>query len=473
MTDPRLQQDVNGDLLPLRLPLVSTQANRGTSDLKDAKLVNGFVETTATGELYCYKRPGIAIVAEVAGTSSAGGIYYWAAQIWTVFAANLYRDTTLVGAVASSAVNPYSFGECLGATPVLFLHNSSNAYTVTAVGVLAAVVDPDYPASTVLGVVYIDGTTYVMTPQAEIRGSAINDPSAWDPLNSIFAQIDPDAGIAIAKQQNYLIAFKEYSVEVFFDAGNAAGSPLGRMEAAKLSVGCAGAQTVDGLDGDLFWVGKSRHGSYNVMMMKGLKAEEISSPAINRLLSQDASIAAAQGLAFQSFGHKFYLLNLIGVTEFTGSLLYDIGEKVWYEWRGPDGLRMPLFDCANGAAYVNFQHSTNGDICQIDPNTWTDLSQLYDWDLYTPNFDGGNRLKKVCSLMEIAADQQVGGRLDCRFSDDDYHTWSGFRTFDLGLSRPLLPNWGTFRRRAHHFHFRQNLALRVKAVDLHIDLGSL
>jgi len=58
-------------------------------------------------------------------------------------------------------------------------------------------------------------------------------------------------------------------------------------------------------------------------------------------------------------------------------------------------------------------------------------------------------------------------------SDDDYQTWSNFREVDLSKNRPMLTNCGTFRRRAYHFRHQSNTPLRIQAVELMIDLGTL
>lgn len=77
--------------------------------------------------------------------------------------------------------------------------------------VVAKISDSDYPATTVRGIAYLDGTYYVMTPNGEIFGSGINTPTSWTALNKIVAQMEPDAGVCLARLLNYLVAFGAYT----------------------------------------------------------------------------------------------------------------------------------------------------------------------------------------------------------------------------------------------------------------------
>jgi hypothetical protein len=44
-----------------------------------------------------------------------------------------------------------------------------------------------------------------------IYNSGLNNPTSWNALDFITAAIEPGGGVALAKSQNYLIAFKEWS----------------------------------------------------------------------------------------------------------------------------------------------------------------------------------------------------------------------------------------------------------------------
>jgi hypothetical protein len=75
--------------------------------------------------------------------------------------------------------------------------------------------------------------------------------------------------------------------------------------------------------------------------------------------------------------------------------------------------------------------------------------------------------------MDFIADQQ-SGILKIRYNDDDYaaNKWSQFREVNLNQRRPTLTKCGTFRRRAWHMRWVENLPLRLEAVELDILRGT-
>ena len=209
------------------------------------------------------------------------------------------------------------------------------------------------------------------------------------------------------------------------------------------------------------------------MRMVGLKAETVSTPAVERFLSSlpfgDTTSFTGFGITFS--GHKCYVL-----TVYSDAFVYDIEEKVWYIWNDWQlGLSspQPTYATANSGSSPYIQFNSGGKLYQLSDLDFQDQNGPFAFQLYTPNFDGGSRFRKYVNQLELCTDQVPGSQLSIRFSDDDYQTWSDFRTFDLGVERPIQQDWGTFRRRAHHFYQKHNSHLRIRSVDLHIDLGTL
>lgn len=461
------------DTAPTRLPLIATPENRGVEPDLDARVINGYAEKSAMGDLWCRKRPAYVLYASVAGAGKvAGGLHAWNDNVYSVFGDGFYAHTTSLGAVDDSDPAGYTFSSTLATTPQLFFHNNTAAYVYDSGGGLVAVADADYPAATVHGSVYLDGTMYVMTPTCHIQGSAINDPTSWDPLNSIRAQIEPGTGVAIAKQMSYLIAFKEHTTEVFYNAQNIAGSPLGRVEGAQFHYGCYVGSSIADIGGALFYLGHTQAGTVNVIKLERLKHEIISTPAIERILQGNFRTTSIRATGLYSGGHSFYALTRTGVGGLT--LVYDIGEKLWYQWTDTNGDHFPLVSAAKQSIYTPVcQGLLDGKLHRVQSEIFADDDGPFTVDLYTPNWDAGSRRRKVVNMLEINADQQSAGILQVRTSDDDYRTWSNFRSIDLASEKPMLDQMGTFLKRAHHFRHRGPEPLRLRAVDLHADLGIL
>lgn len=528
---------------PFRLPLVADPQNRDTTSLRDAKLINGYIEKQGESEVWVYKRPGFQ--STTGGSASPGtgrGVSNWQGNLYSVVGTSLYKNGTAVGS-GITGTGMCSFDSTMGGTPTFFVNDGTvggyytynttagfatvaagsdqtylcdptlgtvDVYTASTVGLAAgypisgvgipagttitSITDANYftisnlatasgyanmvvtlpgpPAISVKGTTYIDGTMYLMTPGAVLRGSAFNDLTNWDPINSILAQAEPDPGVALAKQLVYAVAFNQWTTEVFYDAGNSPGSPLSPVQGALIPIGCRHANTVRELGGSLFWVGQTRNGSVSVMQMDGLKAQTVSTPAVERLL-QAATWTSGNVYSWSAMfnGHKFYAVTL---TAANLTLVFDTQSRSWSQWQDVNGNYLPFVDSTFGTSgQAVFQHETNGGLYAMSATVTLDGSDWITLDLYTPNFAGETKVRKVVKTMGIVADQTSGSTLQVRVSDDDYQTWSNFRVFDLGQIRPRLINCGTFRRRAFHFRHSSPVPLRIKAVELQVELGTL
>lgn len=462
--------------IPKRLPLVITPENRYSSTTKDARLVNCYSEKTQEGDYQIYKRVGLTASSQPSGGAATGrGLWNWLGDIYSIFGSKLYKNGVDVSGIINldTTNGLYRFDSCKGASPKLQLGNGVKGYNYNSGSGLVLITDVDFPAAFVKGWSYLDGTTYVMTQAAAIQGSDINDPVNWDSLNTITAQIEPDRGVALAKQLVYTIAFKEWSTEIFYDAGNATGSPLGTVQGAKLNYGCAHEGSVTSLDGMLLWVSTNREGNAQVMLMDGLKAGIVSTDAVERLLDNaDFSTETVYSFGFKE-AHRFYVLTLKTANL---TLVYDIDEKMWSQWTDANGNYFPIVAIASNSAMVHYlQHESNGRIYTASPTDYTDNGDTITVDIYTPNFDGGTNRRKQMNMLKFVADQVPGSTLQVRKNDQDFTTdkWSNFRYVDLSRKQPVLPNCGMFVRRAYNFRHQSHTAFRMRAVEMQIDLGTL
>ena len=462
--------------LPKRLPLVTSPENRGSSTAFDARLVNCYSEKSKEGNYNIYQRPGLDEQSRPPAAAATGrGITFWRGNLYSIFDNKLYKDgSAQAGTVNASGV--YKFDSCLGAIPKLQLGNGSKGYNFDTAGGLVLISDVDFPAAFVKGWGYLDGTTCVGTASAHLLGSDINDPTSWDPLNDILAQIEPDQGKAVKKQLVYIVFFKEWTTEIFYDAGNATGSPLGRVEGAKIDWGCLSEDSVQEVGGVLIWLGRTRYGSPEIILLDKLKAEAISTKSIERLLEQ-ADLDTVYSWTLQLNGHRFYVLT---IKDENLTLAYDLDERAnspWSQWTDVDGNYLPIVSsCANDLLQPLLQHESNGRIYYASNAYADDDGALITVDIYTPNFDGGVRLRKILGKLTVISDQQAGSILEARVNDHDYNPakWSNFRRLDLSRKEPYLDDCGTFTRRVYNFRHRRPVRMpRIQAMELQLQLGTL
>ena len=459
--------------LPKRLPLVAMPDNRDESTRRDAKLVNGYVEKDEfTGDFHIYKRPGLAEDATLSESGNGLGCYNWQGDVYAIFGSSIYKNGVALTGSVNTAGGMYRWSSTLGATPNLQFGNGAATYNTDG-STFAAISGANFPTTTVKGIGYLDGTIYVMdSTAATIHGSDdLNDPVNWtDLLNVIEAQIEPDGPVALAKQLVYILALKEWSTEIFYDAQNATGSPLGPVQGAKINYGCANADSIQEMDGVLFWLSTNRSSSPQIIKVDNLKFEIVSTPAIDRLIG-DADLTAVRSFAIKYEGHKFYGISFVN-TNIT--LVYDAAQRIWAQWTDSSGNYFPVVATTfSSDNELLLQHATNGKMYMMDTEYFTDDGSVITFDLYTPNFDGGiNRRKQMNSLVFVG-DQRAGSVLQVRWNDEDYthEKWSNFRKVDMNTPRPLLPFCGTFRRRAHHIRHQCNTPLRLQAIEMQLDLG--
>ena len=467
--------------IPKRLPLVIEPENRNESTGKDAKLINGYVEKNEkTGEYWVFKRPGL-LQTGATKVGAGRGVYNWNNDIYSIFGTTLYKNGVNIGTV-NGAGGVYHFASSLGSTPRLQLGNGVVGYNWDNT-TLTQMAGGNFPGNTyatagVKGWAYLDGTTYILDAASYIHGSdtapGMNRPDLWtDLLNLLGAQIEPDKGIALAKQLVYVLALKEWSTEVFYDAQNPIGAlPLAPVQGAKINYGCINADSVQEIDGVLFWLATNRSSSVQVIMLENLKPTIVSTKAIERLLGEaDFSSVSSIGIKYE--GHRFYIFTLKNNNL---TLVYDMTDKMWSQWTDAAGNYFKI--CSStyeiGTGRI-LQHESNGKLYLMDAEYFTDDGEMITTDLYTPNFDGGVRRRKQMTMMEFIGDQTSGSTFQVRVNDFDYDPtkWTSFRIVDMTVKKPVLTNCGTFMRRATHIRHQCNTRMRLQGIELQIDIGTL
>lgn len=498
--------------LPQAWPIAQNLDIRSPTTIltKDAKIINGYVEKDPLdGKLWVYKRPGMTITTTIPASNPIntqgcflspngnliyihGGVAYFGGSSFTVDPTDPY--SFVAGPqVFTAGYAQYNYN--------LGLHNSAVGYTASYNNthippyiLMTQITDANFTSIATgygftPGFVSLDGTYYVMDIVGRIWGSNINDMTTWPVLNVISANTTSDLGVGIAKQLNYIVAFKQWGSQVFYDAGNTTGSPLAPVQDAQIPYGCAHGRSIQNIDDQLIWMATNRNIAPQVVLMKGLATRVVSTPAVERILDgvppnvnpADTSIFS---WSFKHGGHKFYGLSVVSLG-FT--LVFDLSTEVWQIWTGASGGVWPIFQFAGDSQVAQYftpaapSHtppypgstsyivSVDGDY--IYPN---DNGTLFPVDIYTRAEDFGTPRSKQLSAMYFLADQVNGSTLQSRYSDDDYQTWSNFESIDLSSSKPRLGSQGTFDyRRAYHFRHQANTTFRIKPGYLQMDIGTI
>lgn len=505
---------------PKRWPLVNTLNSRDGNFLKDARLVNAYAEKDPnTGEYQVEKRPGFGVTPIFPATTGSGqGIYSYtflrstsplpfqglvsivlflqgppgAPILWTssIDALGVAHAPVSFGAVQMGQTNPTAgtFPTKMQFAGLPFPSNSSTiifgsgAAATGGGGNLAYYLDGSlhtltpgvngFPNFTVPGFVFLNGFTYVMDVSGTIWQTATqNQVANWGALAFIQAATDADFAVQLARQLIYIVAIKQWTTQFFYDAGNPTGSSLSPVPGAQYSFGCLSSDTFQDLDGTLFWATQSKDATYRIVKIENLQAEFVSDAAVEKQLDLGPG-SQWYSVVYQHAGHRWYMITNI-TTNVT--MVYDIGEKLWYLWTDFQGNFYPVIGRTsplNGQEW--HQMGATGAVYQLAPDYVfpNDSGNIVPVDIYTPNFDAGVDRVKTLSQMRFNADQTPGSKLFVSFSDNDYGSFNTPRLVDLSKERPYLNDEGSFYRRAYHFRHYANTKFRIRSADLQMDIGT-
>jgi hypothetical protein len=450
----------------------------------DAMMVNTLVEVAeVTGGQAAVKRPGLQIVQSYTPTTGQGLFYR--------------GDTAYY--IANDSLTPVPGGTPLVLPGVGFPglpyqclsnYNSNNDCLVKSAqglwridgpsGAVTNVVDADYPSVTRRGLVELDGTFYVMAEDGTLRGSALQDPTSWDPLNFIGPQSSIGAGIAVHRHLNYLVALYSDGTQVFYDAANATGSPLSPVLNAAWRIGCASARSLVTIDDCTIWLSSAGSGGRSVTMLSGLSPVTISNAYIDRILSNYDS-SQIRGIGLHTGGHSLYLLIL---PQAGLCLCYDLVAQHWGVWRcdrstyagGFPGASFLSGSLTSSISNVRppdlIQGDTDGKIYRLDSGAYDDAGTAIAVKLRTTGYDWGTTKRKFIPSLYLMADTQASGTVcSIRWSDDDGASYSAYRDVPLDSQRKLLHRCGSTRQRVWELLHTANTPFRVWAAEIDMELG--
>lgn len=483
--------------LPRRWPLAAQPSNRGSTTLKDARIINAILEKDpTTQEWQVQKRPGYSLYNTLANGNGGNGVYYWApaaagigAGLYSIFNFGLnsvlYRDSAFISNVPTLNIGQvYLFAEMQSGTPALLMLNpagsiASNPLVYTQNG--STIHQPAIPSTggRLVGVAALDQTAYVMDDLCNIYGSAVGDPSTWNALNVIPANSISGNGRGLVQILQYLFALKSNSLELFIDNGSPPpGSPLIQIKEGNSNYGCVTSASIQVIDNVLIYLSANKNSSPFLVRVDGTAVTPISTPPIERLFGVQ-TFNTLVSWAFRIAGHRLY-----GLTSFGNNLtlVYDMDENFWYQWTdvpspGVAFTPYPFVSTSaqSGLAGIYGQTFTGKNVYAILPADLapTDAGGVSPVDIYTPSTDFDTRRRKTLHRMYFRGDQTPGSILQIRRSNDDFKSWSNFRKVDLGRKNPYIDNEGTFIKRAYHFHHACPTDFRLRSADLQMDRGTI
>lgn len=377
-------------------------------------------------------------------------------------------STSWVMGTSASTTEQWQF-VTVNANQYLCLKNTYDFWTLYA-NQMTKVTDPNYPARTVPGVVNLNSTVYVMDDAGVIYGSDLQDPTVWGSLNFLTAEYEADAGVRIAKLQNYVVALKANTTQFFYDSGQFPGTSLRPVQNANLRIGCASAGSVVAMDNTLVYMAQTFQAGRSIVSLNGFSPVKVSNPYIDRLLDAD-NLSTVYSYSVKIDGHDFYILTLVS-TNYT--LAYDLVEKEWHVMSSSTSGRFRCNNYTTDGASSFLQDETVGKVYTYSPTTYQDNGDSIYIKLMGDLVDFQSGQYKFCSRLQVVGDKYTStNQILVFWTDDNYLTLKGGILVDMSNDRPKIDRMGRFARRGHYLTHAENMPLRLEAVELTVEPGDV
>jgi hypothetical protein len=472
-----------------RIPLTQPIESRVGSFAKDSYSSNCFFETRDQKREFI-KRPGLVSAVQIVSVTPpdytpSQGLVSFNSKLVAVINNTVYQinpsssyAVSTLGTTSTSTSQSYFVKTFLDT--YLFFHNKVTGYLLNQSG--SFVTTTTLPtAPYVSGVVYLDNYLFIGTSTNQIYNSAVGDPTSWGALDYITFEQTTDTLVGIAKHLNYLIAFGAVSIQFYYDAANAAGSPLAVASSYTSEIGCASGDSIVATSNTVLWIGATKTNSRSVFLMDGVSPVRVSTASVDRHLEAD-TLSEVSSYCYTIDGHTLYVLTLHDTQK---TLVYDLNEKMWYTWTqysiqssdqpNPGTYQESYFRPAFFTTLSNVAYVLDDDTATLyyfDVDTYQDNSQSIYCRTVTDIMDNGTTKRKFYGRLEIIGDK-VSGTMQVRHTGDDYNNWSTYRSIDLNADRSQVYLSGADRRRAWEFLCTSNVPLRLDGAEVDFRIGEM
>ena len=460
------------------------QTRDGTDKTKDQRIVNFFPELiqesqgARTKDYTIKSRPGTVYLASGGATAAGRGVVYFNGSRFTVIGNAIYRNGTTMGVTLGTSTGRIGFTEFHGTYRSLIVLDGIKGWEIKLDNSITNISSVNFPTPHVPFPVSIDGYLLVTkSGTADLYNSDLTNALGWTPGSFISAELYPDNIVALAKNNNYCYTIGDSSVEFFYDAGIASGSPFQRNTSAVQQLGCPAPNTVTETDKEVVFVGTTSSGGFTVWVLDGFNPKEIGYPSLRESLdAEGTNIVNATGFSVRARGHKFYILQLTSRT-----WVYDFHEKLWHEWTYSNSTTQFPFnygcDAPGGMPYLI--HNSNGNVVTLSDTVATDQItaaagiNIYS-ELTTCKQDFDSMRRKDCSRLTMigTAPTVANTTMTIQWSDDDYQTWSAARTLNINGSYSSITQLGKFRRRSWRFTYNNALPILFEGYEMDLNVGS-
>ena len=388
------------------------------------------------------------------------------------------------GLLVDNGVAPAASGTWTLSGPVIFTQLDGISYGTTKyavtdmtkgaligdLGVWTEITDADFTGLTkATNFCAMDGYLFIGTTNNRIYNSELNTPGTWISTSFLTAADTPGALQWLARLRNYLIAFKQHSIEFFEDTGNPTpGSPLTAQKQLNRKVGLASRSSIKEVSDGIIFLGRSEEGRVEVYKISkdNMEIKSISNQYINQVLGQftdfDAGYAVDPVVQSQARGEaqvihyrgkEFYTISVRDVSS-NRTYVYDNTLDTWVRWASSitaSNVIDDLFTPTQSVQYIqsgnifNLMVQNTLSSASVPPyfvimysgsTNWTDsgsatstTQRSYPLIWVSDDFDFGTRKRKFMDSLELiydtyTADAGASGTINLTYRDTNFNSTS-------------------------------------------------
>lgn len=355
------------------------------------------------------------------------------------------------------------------------------------------------------GIVSLDGYFFIMTNKGNIYHCDSQNYRKWPALNVVNAELEGDAGRGIAKHHNQILAFGQYTTEIFYDAANPVGSVLSRREDIRYQIGLAAPNTMSTHNEITAFIGQGKNQVRGVYAIDNFQMKKISTPYIDNLINKYGSWGYATGTPYylRNFfgeimefdGNIFYVLNFYTINNSPITIVYDFKTGLWYNWYIQDQAeanswvsgagtddRLPALSftaATDGTKYIMLD---NGKVYEFGKNALTSVVDTTNsieciWqssfvefkEVPTRNY---KRFRGAYYMGDKVTPVSGSVTATLQWTDDDYQNFSTGRNITVSDDYPYLPGLGTARKRAFKFTYTADADIRFNGIEIDFKTGT-
>lgn len=188
-----------------------------------------------------------------------------------------------------------------------------------------------------------------------------------------------DNNVAVIESQGRVFIFGEESLEAYYVSTDI-DFPYIKDHGLSTDKGVLARESLASVDEVIFWLGDDKE----VYNLSGLQIRRITDPSMSYEIEKMAVVSDAVGYAYAILSHTFYILTF--PTE-NKSYTYDATTGLWATC-GELVNGTTVKDRGNNHVYAYGKHlvgdHTNGNLYEIDPDTYTDNGSIFRWELTLP-----------------------------------------------------------------------------------------